>query len=189
LVQALELVKKKLDSSDTFIILTSPRVPEYKSVGLDILKYFVNEKKSPVIYICIDKPISSIMRVLEKDNVDSNIIVFIDAVTVMSGTEPKGNHCLYIKSPENLTDMSIALSEAISSLPRDKTCIIVDSLSTLLVYNNLNTVVKFVHILTAKIKQYGAKGVAISTKKGHDDDFVSQIFKFFDDSVDFSGGS
>jgi hypothetical protein len=186
--QVLDAVRKKLDSNDTFIIFTSPKAPESKSVGMDLLRYLVNEKKFPVVYVCIDRPFSSIKRILDKEQIDTKIIVFIDAITLMSGYEGKNGNCLYIRSPENLTDISVALSQAVSSLAGNNTYIILDSLSTLLVYNNMNTVVKFVHIFTAKIKQYGAKGLAISAKKGSDDEFVNQVFKFFDDSIDFSGG-
>jgi hypothetical protein len=188
LVQVLDLIRKKLDDNDTFLVFTSPKTHEFKTIGIDLLRYLVNEKKSPVVYICIDKPYSSIKRVLDKEEIDSKIIIFIDTVTLMSGTQPKDDKCVYIRSPENLTDISIAISQAISSLSGNKTFIIVDSLSTLLVYNNIHTVLKFVHIINAKIKQYGAKGLAISAKKGADDDFINQVFQFFDDSVDVSGG-
>lgn len=188
MAQALDLVRKKLGDSDNFIIFTSPKAPEFKAVGIDLLKYIVNEKKAPVIYICIDKPCSSIKKVLEKEQVDSKIVVFIDAVTLMSRLEANEDNCIYITGPENLTDICIALSETVNSLSGTKPYIIIDSLSTLLVYNKMDSVVKFVHIFTAKTKQYGAKGLVISSKKGPDDEFTSQVFKFFDDSIDFSRG-
>ncbi|MFH1210452.1 MAG: hypothetical protein V1645_00910 [archaeon] len=188
MVQISDLVRKKLGDNDTFLVFTSARSPEYKTIGTDILKYIVSEMKSPVVYLCIDKPFSSIKRSLEKDKVDLKVVVFIDTITLMSGSEPKDSSCLYIRSPENLTDISIAISQAISSLAGSKAYIIIDSLSTLLIYNNMQTVIKFVHIMNAKIKEYGAKGLAISSRKGADDEFANQVFKFFDDSIDFSGG-
>ncbi|MEM4266835.1 MAG: hypothetical protein QW404_02150, partial [Candidatus Nanoarchaeia archaeon] len=153
----------------------------------ELLKYIVNDKKCPVIYICIDKPCSTIKKLMEKENIDPKIVVFIDVVTLMSRVEAKESNCIYISGPENLTDVCIALSETINSLSGNKPYIIIDSLSTLLVYNKSDSVVKFAHIFTAKTKQYGAKGLVISAKKSSDDQFVSQVFQFFDDSIDLGG--
>ena len=187
MVQVSDLIRKKLDDNDTFLVFAPPKTNEFKTVGLDLLRYLVNEKKSPVVYVCIDKPHSSIKRELDKEEINSKMIVFIDAVTPMGGAKPNDDKCVYIMSPENLTDISIALSQAIGSLSGNKTFIIVDSLSTLLVYNNIQTVLKFVHIINAKIKQCGAKGIAMSAKKGTDDEFINQVFQFFDDSIGISG--
>ncbi len=188
LVQGLDIVKTKLNKGDAFLIFTSADASAFNSLIVKLLRDVVSKKHSPVVYLCIDKPFRGIKRLLDKEHIDSSAIIFIDAVTLMTGNKGEGTNCRYLRSPENLTDMSIALSEAVSSLSPSKVYVIVDSLSTLLLYNKMTTVVKFAHILTAKIKQYGAKGLVMSSKGDSADIFIDQIFKFFDKVIDLSGG-
>jgi len=188
LVSPVVAINSKLDSCDTFLIFT-PSGSKSNPVSLELLKYVIKEKNSPVVYISLDIPYTSIKRVLEKEQVDFKAVIFIDAITFMSGIELDAvDNCTYIRSPENLTDISIALSEALNSLSAHKTYVILDSMSTLFLYNRASSVIKFVHILAAKIKQYNGKALVVSTSKELDEPFKTQVLRFFDCSIGDLGG-
>jgi len=117
---------------------------------------------------------------LEQKGINTKKLFFIDLITseISEATE-KIDNCLFMESPKSLTDLSIALSEAVKSMPGDK-FIFLDTLSTLLVYNQLTTVTKFAHFLTSKMRQWDINGLLVSMEKETDPNLQAQLAQFCD---------
>jgi len=90
---------------------------------------------------------------------------------------------LTIDSPQFLTEMSIAVSQAMAALPKGgEKYFMLDSVSSLLIYNNAGTVARFLHFLTGKLREWGARGVlfAVDTEVK---ELLPYISQFVDDTV------
>jgi hypothetical protein len=73
-----------------------------------------------------------------------------------------------------------------SAIPSKNKSLFVDSISTLLIYNRAETVSKFLHFLTGKIRVLNLNGVLLSTEKELDPEFADQLEQFVDKTVDLS---
>jgi KaiC/GvpD/RAD55 family RecA-like ATPase len=179
-----ELLKEKLDElPEPFIFLVVTPAEEYQTVNFELLKYMVNEKKTPGVYITVNKPYEVMKKRLE-GVADARMVTFIDAVTRASGGKPEEEDgVLYIDSPKNLTDISIAISEAAQSIPQGKKFILFDTLSTLLLYNSAGTVARFVHFLIGRMRSWGAEGALLSLEKETGENVISQISQFCDATI------
>ncbi len=162
---------------------------EYNKVTLKLMKYFANEKKIPGVYVTLNKPYSAIKTNFDSEKINSKLFIFIDGITASSThvTEPKkDSNCLYIPNPENLTDLSIAISEAMNSLPSKEKFIFFDSITTLLIYNKPESVVKFTHFLAGRMREWNVNGLILSLTSDTKSDAFQKIVLFADNVINFS---
>ena len=94
--------QKEVSNLDDYVILVVVDAKKYQKTNLELIKYLVGEKKIPGVYVTLNRPYDIMQRTFQKNNIDSRLIIFIDAVTHTSGEAKKVKNCLYIGSPEKL---------------------------------------------------------------------------------------
>jgi archaellum biogenesis ATPase FlaH len=136
----------------------------------DIVKTF---NKMPGIYVSLNKTHESIENILKSNKINTNKLFFIDCVT----SEQKRDDVLHI-SPRELGKLSSAISTFIKDIPGKK-FLIIDALSTLLIYNDENKVARFVKETIEYASEKDVEVIALSPKtKG--EELLNKIFNFFD---------
>lgn len=131
--------------------------------------------KTPCIYVSLNKTHTSVAALLDKEGIDHGNVFFIDCVT-MERT-PDDVDVLHIH-PSDLDRLSQAIRAFIAEI-QGKKCIIIDSLATLLIYNDRACVARFVKEVT----EYAATNdvdVLALTPRTKGEDLLSTIFNFFD---------
>jgi len=130
-------------------------------------------KDLPIIYISLNKPKRSIEYIFKKKGIDTKKIFFIDCVT----SENMGGDVLHIP-PQRLDLLRVALNSFVNGI-KGRKCLVVDALSTLLIYNDENKVAAFVKEITEYSSQNELDVTAFSPKtKG--EELLNKIFNFFD---------
>lgn len=186
MLEVKETFKKEVKSLKDFILLITVDAKNYQKTVIDVIKFLVNEQNIPGVYVTLNKPYEIMQRTLANNNIDTRLIIFID---VASRTEAKKvENCLYIGSPEKLSDMSVAMDQAIKALPDDK-FLIFDSLNTLSIFNKQATVARFVHFLTGKMREWKVKGVIITLEKETEQFLLDELTQFSDARIDIGGES
>ncbi len=114
------------------------------------------------------------------------MVIFIDAVSKTAGGEiKKTKACLFIGSPENLSDISMAMDQAVRAVPSKEKFLFFDSLNTLLIYNDPTTVAKFIHFLSSKMRAWQVKGIIVSLEKQSDKELINELSQFCDIKLEF----
>ena len=180
-----ETFKKEVKSFKDYILLITVSAKSYQKTAIDIVKLFVNEQNIPGVYVTLNKPYEIMQRALTSNNIDTRLIIFIDAAS-RTETRKIGN-CLYIGSPEKLSDMSVAMDQAIKALPTDEKFIIFDSLNTLSIFNKSSTVARYIHFLTSKMREWKIKGVIITLEKETEPALLDELTQFSDVRIDVGG--
>jgi len=125
------------------------------------------------IYVSLNKTQKSTEEGLRKAGISTDKLFFIDCVT----SEKSRDDVLHI-SPIELNMLSTAILTFIKEVPGDKS-LIIDALSTLLIFNNENKVAKFVKEITEYASQNKVTVIAFSPlTKG--EELLNKIFNFFD---------
>ena len=137
------------------LLLVSLDTQAYHQAQPLVMKYLVQKTKG--LYVSFNKQYSEIQSFLEKAGIAKDRVYCVDAVSKKQKDLPKGCYCL--QSPESLTELSIVITNL---LKQEYKFIFFDSLSSLLIYNDLETVERFIHYLTGKMKYLRVKGVFIS---------------------------
>lgn len=184
----IENFAKEIKGLKEFIALATVSAKNYQKTNIALVKHFTQDKKIPGVYVTLNKPFENIENALEKAGVDTKMIIFIDSVTKTAGGKiSKTKHCLFIGNPENLSDISIAMDQAVRALPGKDKFLFFDSLSTLLLYNSVPTVARFIHFLAGKMRVWKVKGIVISLERKEDRDLIEELSQFCDVVIDFGG--
>jgi|TARA_B100001971_G_C18248206_1_gene576013 archaellum biogenesis ATPase FlaH len=126
------------------------------------------------IYVSLNKTQKSAENALNKAGINTKNLFFIDCVT---SQETKRDDVLHI-APNELNLLSSAIHDFIKDI-KGKEFLIIDSLATLLIYNEENKVAKFVKKITEFASQHDTEVIAFSPKtKG--EELLNKIFNFFD---------
>jgi hypothetical protein len=106
------------------------------------------EKHGSLCYISLNKPYNSVISYLEKNGVGSENIIFIDAVT--KKIESDSEQVIYVSSPTALTEINITMNKVLEA--GGIKVVLIDSISTLLLYTEESVVLKFVHSIVSKMR-------------------------------------
>lgn len=176
---------KKLKGLEEYVALVTVDAEDYAKTNLGIIKH-LTEKQTPGVYVTLSKPYDNILKTMQNKGIDTRLIIFIDAVTETAGGElRKEKNCLYIGSPEKLSDISIAMDQAIRALPSAKRFLFFDSLSVLLIYSQPKTVARFIHFLAGKMRVWKVRGIIISLRREKDDALIKELVQFCDAKLEF----
>ncbi|MDP2973479.1 MAG: ATPase domain-containing protein [Candidatus Diapherotrites archaeon] len=146
ILRALEELPEK------YVVLMVANRKKYPVLAEQLIKYFVG-KKTEGIFITTNKPAVDLVEGLRKEKVDLGKVNLIDTVSKRSGEgEVDAHNIIYIESPENLTELDSAVNDCIEKVQGKNRFFVLDSMSTLLVYNSERTVEKFMHSLSGKAR-------------------------------------
>lgn len=162
------------DGSVVFVIADAEILLKTNIQIMDILL-----KNRSGLYVTVNEPYDSLEKIMKRNRIDAKNMFFIDCVTKQAGgLADRTDKCLYMASPGNLTEISIAISEVLHAMPGNRKFLFLDSLNTLLVYNSKTSVAKFSHYSSNRIKILGHAGVFTSAENQMDDMLVKQISEF-----------
>lgn len=159
---------------------------KYHKIHPKVLRTIIEEKCFAGIYITINKPYNALIRYLKENKIDTKNIFFIDAISrVVGGSIRMTKDCLFIPSPSQLTDLAIALTQALESMKhKENKFIFLDSLSTLLIYNSFEVATKFVHFIITRLRVFGLVGLIISIEKQIDERMLNILIEMCDKVVE-----
>lgn len=169
------MIKAEQITGGKIFLVISPSQEIQKNID-DTVTHLVKKDKTAIAYISFNKPYDTLNKNWKKKKLDLDKILFIDCITTGSAEKKNGKHVIYEMSPNNLTAISLAVNTFLKTATGKK-AIIVDSLSTLLIYNELNMVARFTNDLIEKARTSDTKAVIFTTKH---DEMINKVSLFFD---------
>jgi KaiC/GvpD/RAD55 family RecA-like ATPase len=125
-------------------------------------------------------------RVSSPDDADIGIV---DCVTQHQGRSASDTEVVkYASSPVDMTGIGIKFSEFIEEFYTQrgvrKNRVMMDSLSTLLMYSDLQTVFRFMHVFTSRVEDADALGVHVIESTAHDAEAMNTMKQLFDGIIE-----
>ena len=125
-----------------------------------------------ICYVALNKPYNTIAETVK---LNTKSVTFIDCVSGgVAG--PKDYKVIFVSSPKALTNLSIAITENM----KKHDVIVFDALSTLLVYNDGATVIKFVHSIVSKLRATKTRCIFMTLKEDINTDMMKDLSMFVD---------
>ncbi|MDD1670730.1 MAG: hypothetical protein LUQ67_05400, partial [Methanomicrobiales archaeon] len=180
----------RLDKDKIYLCLTSAeRLRENSS---SIIRALI-AKGYLVIVVTTNQPYTILKKTYEKDGIDLSRVGFIDAITRYAvGEVPAGAKGVrFTSSPSDLTQLGIAISDSLKDMGGRKAAILLDSVSTMLIYLPSTNLSKFIHYISSKLKILDMAGIFLAVEDGLDPTLLSQLTTFVDQVVnmDRDGGA
>jgi len=162
---------------------TSEREHEIPAAVLDAL---VRQMGAGVVYISFSKPYSVLSDQMSQAGIPSEDVYFIDLTSMMAGNASVRNqNVVYIENPSSLEEVSMRLGGMIDRVKSAGKCVVLDSISSLLIYNKDKVVKEFIHFMINKAKLDGLGCVILSTDKREAEDLVKTITPMVDKTLRF----
>lgn len=150
------------------------------STRMDILEHFEGGTGYNCVYLSTVRPHTSIAGRLRESGRDISRFFFIDTVSKQAVEDSE--QAIYT-SPNALTDLSIALTTAVKSMPTDQeTLVVIDTFDGLLLYNRPKMLKRFIHSMNSRLLGHGATTVVLASG-ATDPDMVKKLAQYFDHTV------
>jgi len=173
-------ISENLEGLEKPIVLALIDPVRYQDGLIELVRYFT-AKTPRGIYVSLNKPFAVLSKAFDKVGIQTDSLFFVDAITnVPSTQESPVASCL--GSGVGLSNLCIGISKAVNQFSEDK-FLFLDSLSTLLIYNDPKAVAKFAHLLTEKMRRWGTSGTLLTVEMNAEHDVVSQLAPFCDKVV------
>ena len=168
--------------SSAFALLTG--VETYLDVIRACLDGFGKDQEISRIYITITIPAQSIINVLKILEIDMENIYFVDAVshTMMSGTEQL-DRVYFVESPTMLENIMLKVEYLMRSVEGRK-MILLDSINTLAIHNNVKILSEFLHILVNNLRAKEANTIILSVDEQTPEDILNMLNLVCDELIE-----
>lgn len=157
-------------------------VEDTKSLRVTVNDILKTLQDKPIIYINLTNTYNSVVSNLKKDELKINNILFIDCITQLAG----GNVCnpenvLFIKEPNDLTSLEIAISKFFESIPDEK-WLVFYGFNILKIYNKEDIILRFIQSIFENASASNAKIIILSTHVKNDS-LIKKMAHFFEKVV------
>ncbi|MHB9285962.1 RAD55 family ATPase [Halobacteriales archaeon Cl-PHB] len=172
------------------LLIAGPPLTGKRRLAMEILAHGANQGEGSVIVTTRDSSdrVLADYRSLLEDPDGSNLGV-VDCVTQHQGRSARDSDAVkYASSPVDMTGIGIKFSEFVEEFYTDRNVqqnrILLDSLSTLLMYSDLQTVFRFMHVFTSRIENAEALGVHVIESTAHEAEALNTLKQLFDGVIE-----
>ncbi len=173
------------------IMLIGPPMCGKEIILNSILYYGAAKNENAIITVTTRE---SAMHILEwfreqKLTLPLSRIGIVDCVTkTLGGASVENENIKIASSPVDLTGIGVKISQFFEEFFMKKnikkTQLHINSLSTILMYSNIQTVFRFLHVFTGRIKAAGSMGIYVIESGMHDEQAISTLKQLFDGMIE-----
>lgn len=158
--EMLEERLERLRSAST--ILLSIGAADYSAQVLGVMKSVLLRKKGDAVYVTFNRSVYSLSELFKSIEDCKNRLLFLDAVSLNSGERgAELENAFFIPFPGDLTGLMIVLSRTFKM--HDFKFLFLDSVPSVLIYNDEKTTTRFIYALSSLCKQHSVNLVLLSS--------------------------
>jgi hypothetical protein len=172
-------ISKEINENQNLLFVIPKGI--YQNQLIEIVRSVAGNSKK-IAYVSFNQPYTSLMSNLQKSNIDTGKFYFVDTVTSSVQKPQPANNCIFVSSPNALTEISVAFSKALNEQKCDGS--LFDSLSALLVYESANSIIQLTHNIITKLKISNCKGIFITLKEDVSSELMKDLYMFVDKVVE-----
>lgn len=148
------------------------------------------------VFVSTREPGNNVMDKFEQcpSKVSTNLLGVVDCVTKTLGMGATDSENVKMaSSPVDLTGIGVKISQFFEKFwmkeqVRD-TWLCINSLSTILMYSNIQTVFRFLHVFTGRIKAANAIGLYVIEDGMHDEKTITTLKQLFEGAIEIVEGT
>ncbi|WP_396612713.1 RAD55 family ATPase [Haloferax sp. S1W] len=170
----------------TNLLISGPPLTGKRALALDILAAGTERGEGSIIVTTKDGADRILNDYAKRIDYEGKPVSVVDCVTRQQGVGDvrDDERIKYTSSPVDMTGIGIKLSEVLQEYYQQRDLkqnrIMLHSLSTLLMYADLQTVFRFLHVFTGRIQSVGGLGLFAIDADAHDDRTMNTIKQLFD---------
>lgn len=173
----------------TNLLLSGPPLTGKRSLALDVLAEGTENGDGAIIVTTKDGAQRVLSDFGKRVPYEGKPVAVVDCVTRQQGLGDirEDDRIKYTSSPVDMTGIGIKLSEFLQAFHQERHIernrVMLHSLSTLLMYADLQTVFRFLHVFTGRIQSVDGLGLFAIDSSAHDDQTMNTLKQLFDGIV------
>jgi len=174
-------IKESLsESPNESITMIIYKPSHYMEAVSSVLVSTIKEKNECGVYISVSRPYNSILEVINREKIPVHNVVFIDCVTRMMGRQTTAEaNVVFVENPSTLEEIGMYSDKLLARMSEPR-FIIFDSLSSILIYNNMKSTTEFSHFLINKMRGERVRGIIMTA----DDPQVGELTRVLEPMCD-----
>ncbi|PIN81172.1 hypothetical protein COV11_02555 [Candidatus Woesearchaeota archaeon CG10_big_fil_rev_8_21_14_0_10_30_7] len=161
------------------IVLVETSASKILEVHLEAVKWLSKQKYTQII-LSTTRPCKNLLELYQKNNIDTDkLIILCTCCKEKNNTKQEKNNIIHIKNNSSLLEITFSLGECIKLIKAKKT-IFIDSINTLLIHNEPNSLAKFIHSVLTKMRLNNVSGLLISLDLKMDKEIRAEIAQLCD---------
>jgi hypothetical protein len=176
-VEKMEDLLESLERNQILIYVVSGA--DYLEKLIDLFRKVSNSGCNNIVYLTLNRSSGEVLKILEKNQISEKSFSFIDATQKNAGVAAAENTASV--DPSLLTDISIQIFNILEK--EGINVLVVDPISTLLIYNPDISVMKFLHFVVSGIRQTKNKAVFLFLKEDSSKPLFNDLSMFSDKIV------
>ena len=173
------------------IMLIGPPMCGKEIILYSILYYGAAKNENAVITVTTRESATHILEWFKEQKLILPLarVGIVDCVTkTLGGASVENENIKIASSPVDLTGIGVKISQFFEEYFMKKnirkTQLHINSLSTILMYSNIQTVFRFLHVFTGRIKAAGSLGIYVLESGMHDEQAISTLKQLFDGLIE-----
>lgn len=174
-----------MNSKKSILVLSKPLEGKKEFLD-DAIKKALKENKT-LLFVLTDKNAEQTKQELLKEKIFFKNLYFVDCYSQQAGLNlQKSDNIKYVSGPLALNELSIAVSDFQREFLKKEALhmIILDSLSTLLMYSNAEAIARFLQVFIAKIRNLNGEVIFTIEQGMHDEKAVVTIEHLMDSVIE-----
>jgi len=154
----------------------------YTDLVQALFEYMHTRTQDAWVYVTITRPYSTINKQFGNLS-DNKNVKFIDCISHAAGISNFDQNCIYVESPSMLEKLCLEIMNIFKKVDENtKKYLIIDSLSTLGVYNDPGLVTEFFYHLANKTRAEGIHTVSLAIEEEELDKYLNKLI-YLNDKV------
>lgn len=174
--------------SGTNLLILGPPMTGKTEITLDMLREGDGEN---AVVVTTQSSAEEILE--EYSDSFAGVVGVVDTVSEQRGVSTQDTRKVkYVSSPRDLTSIGIKFSELLEDIQGDDGVgvkVYVESVSTLLMHMDVQTVFRFLHVFTGQIKDIEGLGFFVINSESHSQEDISKLKQLFDGLIHTRKGS
>jgi len=172
------------------LLLSGPALTGKKQLAFDILVSGVHDGDGAIVVSNTDGAKRVFEAFEERIDYTDRPVAVVDCVTRQQGVSEARDDAQvrYTSSPVDMTGVGIKFSELLEEFYERREIehnrVFLDSLSTLLMYSDLQTVFRFLHVFTGRVQSVDGLGLYAIDSTAHDDKTMNTLKQLFDGVIE-----
>ena len=172
----------KIPGSDRLICIVIPGKKYHDTVNA-LTEYVLNKKDDFWVYVTITKPFESFIRRFRNISAAGNI-KYVDCISQAANVVRKDDRCSYVDSPVMLENIIMEIEDVSKRIPAGYgKYVVIDSLTTLTIYNDEEMVIEFFYQLVNKTAALQASIISLVIEEEAPEKFVDRISHVNDEII------
>jgi len=174
----------------TNLLISGPALTGKKQLAFDILASGIQNGEGAIVVSNTDGAKRVFEAFDDRVNYTDRPVAVVDCVTRQQGVSEARDdaNVRYTSSPVDMTGVGIKFSELLEEFYErrgvTRNRVFLDSLSTLLMYSDLQTVFRFLHVFTGRVQSVDGLGLYAIDSSAHDDKTMNTLKQLFDGVIE-----